>query len=106
MQKIVLTLALAAALSACAGPSSTGTAGGSASKADADRAIANAQAEIKKAGKMDALWSNTDGFLKQAEEAEKAGDNAKAVKLADKAAKHAQIAQAQAQSQTNAKPWY
>lgn len=105
--KIVLTMALAAALSACAGQSATrGEASGNVSKADVDQAIAHAQAEIKKAAKMDALWSNTEGYVKQAKAAESAGDNAKALKLANQAAKDAQVAQAQAESQKNAHPYY
>jgi flagellar basal body L-ring protein FlgH len=113
MKKIALLFALAGILSACAGTgtSTGGTApsakvSGKATQADAQSAIANAEAQIKAAKQKDALWSTTDKLLEDAQKAEKAGDNETAVKLAQKAAKQAMLAQHQAQEYANTQPHY
>jgi hypothetical protein len=95
------TLALSVLLVALAGCATGG--GPSATAADYDAVYKQAENEIKLAAKTGFLWNNTEGFLKQAEEAKKAGDFDKAVKLAKKALKEAQLAQQQAKDQASAK---
>ena len=90
MKKILSMLAIAA-LTGCAGVSVTD-------------AIANAEAEIRAAESREMLWSNTENLLAQAKAAQAAGDNKKAVKLAQQAALEARLAQQQAQA--NAQPYY
>ena len=58
-------------------------------------AIAAAKSENAQAKKMGAEWRDTGKLLKKAEAAMKAGDEAKAIKLADKARRQAEIAQKQ-----------
>jgi len=58
-------------------------------------AIAAAKSENAQAKKMGAEWRDTGKLLKKAEAAMKAGDEAKAIKLADKARRQAEIAQQQ-----------
>jgi len=55
-------------------------------------AIANAKAAMKKAKAVDYLWRDTGKFVKQAEKAAKKGDEAKAIKLANKARSQAELA--------------
>ena len=69
-------------VSGCASNSSNG---GSKASAEATTAITNANAAIKAAKGNDWIWRDTEKFAKQAQEAAAAGDNAKAIKLADKA---------------------
>jgi hypothetical protein len=92
MKKILSLLAIVA-LTGCAGVSVTD-------------AIANAEAEIKAAQNKDMLWSNTENLLAQAKTAQAAGDNKKAVELAQKAAQEAKLAQQQAQANATAQPYY
>ncbi len=75
-------------INGCASNSSNG---GSAS-AEATTAIANANAAIKSAKGNDWIWRDTEKFVKQASEAAAAGDNAKAIKLANKAQFEAEAA--------------
>ena len=75
-------------ISGCASNSSNG---GSAS-AEATTAITNANAAIKSAKGNDWIWRDTEKFVKQAKESADAGDNAKAIKLADKARFQAEAA--------------
>jgi len=65
------------------------------SQTTAASAIAAAKSENAQAKKMGAEWRDTGKLLKKAEAAMKAGDEAKAIKLADKAKRQAQIAQKQ-----------
>lgn len=51
----------------------------------ADKAIAAAAAACKKAASVGGEWRDVGKFIKQAKAAAKAGDDAKAIKLADKA---------------------
>lgn len=109
MKKLVLLFSLAALLSACAGqsdtkPSSPGAT--AASTSAVDQAIAQAEAEIKAAKDANALWSNTEKFLEDAQKAKAEGKNEEALKLANKAAKHAKLAQQQAKANMNARPHY
>ena len=69
-------------VSGCASNSSNG---GSKASAEATTAIANANDAIKTAKGNDWIWRDTEKFVKQAQEAAATGDNAKAIKLADKA---------------------
>jgi len=59
-------------------------------------AIAKAKAAMKKAKSMDYLWRDTGKVLKKAEKAAAKGDEAKAVKLANKARSQAEMAVKQA----------
>jgi hypothetical protein len=76
-------------VSGCASNSSNG---GSKASADATAAISNANDAIKAAKANDWIWRDTEEFVQQANEAAAAGDNAKAIKLADKARFEAEAA--------------
>ena len=82
----LLTIALLSVLFniGCAGPQEKG---GSASKAspEAMAAIKNASDAIKAAKANDWIWRDTESFLEEAQQAADQGDNATAIKLADKA---------------------
>lgn len=108
MKKLVLLFSFAALLSACAGQSgtkSTSTTAPAASSSSAvDQAIAQAEAEIKAAKEAKALWSNTEKFVEDAKAAKAEGKNEDALKLANKAAKHAKLAQQQAKENVNVRP--
>ncbi len=117
MKKLVLLFSFAALLSACAGqsgtkpsssagPAATTTTSPAASSSAVDQAIAQAEAEIKAAKGANALWSNTEQFLEDAKKAKADGKNEDALKLANKAAKHAKLAQQQAKENTNARPHF
>ena len=81
--RLLLTAVLSFWLvSGCASSSSNG---GSKASAEATTAIANANDAIKAAKGNDWIWRDTEKFAKQAGEAAAAGDNAKAIKLAEKA---------------------
>ena len=81
--KLLLTALLSLWLvSGCASNSSNG---GSKASAEATAAIANAEVAIKAAKGNDWIWRDTEKFLKEAQEAAATGDNAKAIKLAEKA---------------------
>ena len=66
--------------------------GGSSASADAAAAIANADDAIKVAKGNNWIWRDTEKFVTQANEAAAAGDNAKAIKLANKAQFEAEAA--------------
>ena len=78
--------------SGCAGQSTKG--GGSASKAspEATAAITNANDAIAIAKSNDWIWRDTETFLGQAQTAADAGDNAKAIMLAEQARLEAEAA--------------
>jgi hypothetical protein len=90
MKKILSILAIVA-LTGCAG-------------ASVKKAIANAEAEIKVAENRGMLWTTTENLLAEAKKAQVAGDNKKAVKLAQQAALEARLAQHQAQA--SGQPYY
>ncbi len=98
MKKTLFITALALALAGCA------------SSPENDKEymdlVAKAKAEIKLADQAGFTWRDSEKFLKQADEAMKAGDRDKAIKLVGKATKQAQLAQKQAKDNTNAKPAY
>jgi short-subunit dehydrogenase len=62
---------------------------------DAIAAIAGANAAIRNAKANDWIWINTEKFAKEAQAAADKGDNAVAIKLADKAKAEAENAIAQ-----------
>ncbi len=99
MKKTLLITAVAFTLAACASGEQ---------KAAADKEyqdlVANAKAEIKLADQAGYTWRDTEKFLKEADEAMKAGDRDKAMKLVKKATKQAQLAQKQAKENANVKP--
>jgi len=66
-------------------------------------AIAKAEAARKKAASVNGEWRDTGKFIKQAEEAAKAGDYSKAVKLANKAEAEGQLGYEQQVSQSELK---
>ena len=71
-----------------------------------ERAYTAAIAAVKKAAAVDNEWSPTDKLLKNAHKAAKAGDYAKAIKLADKAKFQGDMAYQQYLSQRNAGPHF
>ncbi len=95
MKKAIIFAALLA-LSACAGTQGPSY----------EEVVTQAKKEMKVAKSMDALWRDTGKFLKKADKAKKAGDDDKAMKLAKKALKQAQLAQAQGMAEMSAAPYY
>jgi hypothetical protein len=77
-------------INACAGQ--TTTPAGAQASPDAMTAIANASAAIDKAKANDWIWRDTEKFLDEARKAAESGDNATAIKLADKARQEAENA--------------
>ncbi|MEK6550733.1 MAG: hypothetical protein AAB329_05940 [Pseudomonadota bacterium] len=67
---------------------------------------AEAASEISLAKKTGFLWSNTENFVKKAEEDKNAGNIDDAIKGLKKAIREAKLAQAQAKEQANAKAPY
>lgn len=108
-----LTASLVFVLTACADMQSQPAAGKPATAAatvpaanpELDAIIANASGEIAKAKKV-GIWRDTEKYLKEAQEARAAGKIDEAMKLAKKALREAQLAQAQAASQADAAPVY
>jgi hypothetical protein len=98
---LVATIALAGAfgLAGCAGQGTKQAA--VADQASYEAALAEANAEVKKAKAANGAWRDMGKFLKQADEAAKAGDYAKAIKLADKVKFQAQMGQKQAAAEAN-----
>ncbi len=66
-----------------------------------DQVVAQAEKEIKLAKKANFLWRDTKKILKKSKKARENGDIDKALKLAKKALKQAQLAQQQAKDQAN-----
>jgi len=96
MKKTLFITTLALALAGCTG--------GSESDKEYTDLVAKAKAEIALANKTGFTWRDSEKFLKNADEAMKAGDRDKAIKLVGKATKQAQLAQKQAKDNANAKP--
>lgn len=106
MNKTLCVLALVAVFAAgCAGQA-TQQSGASTDSAAADKAIAEAKAEMKKTDEMHYLWTSTVAALKGAEKAKAEGDFKKAIKLADTAANQAKTAQQQAKDNMNPTVYY
>ncbi len=91
---------IAVVLGLAVGCASTPDDAADAGQTTAASAIAAAKSENAKAKKMGAEWRDTGKLLKKAEAAMQAGDEAKAIKLADKAKRQAQNAQKQARAET------
>ncbi|GMR03675.1 MAG: hypothetical protein BMS9Abin22_177 [Gammaproteobacteria bacterium] len=93
MRKVILVVLsmLAIALAGCA----------TAKYNEYDQVVAQANKEIKLAKKADFLWRDTKKILKKSQKARDDGDIDKALKLAKKALKQAQLAQKQAKDQAN-----
>ena len=72
-------------------------------KAVAQSAIAAAESARKKAASIDGEWRDTGKMIKKAQAALKAGDSAKAIKLAKKAEKQGKLGYEQAQAQQTLK---
>ncbi len=72
-------------------------------KAAAESAIATAESARKKAASIDGEWRDTGKMIKKAQAALKAGDSAKAIKLAKKAEKQGKLGYEQAQAQQTLK---
>ena len=68
-------------------------------KAAAESAIAAAESARKKAASVDGEWRDTGKMIKKAQAALKAGDSAKAIKLAKKAEKQGKLGYEQAHAQ-------
>jgi hypothetical protein len=107
MKKLLL-VAFATSVFAVGACASSG--GKDKAKAPADDAwakqVAAAEAGMKDLKKNEALWRDTGKFLKQAQEAHKAGDKAKADKLMKKVMTEIDLAGKQAEAEKNAGPWY
>ena len=78
--------------SGCADQSTKSEAAASQASPEATAAIANANDAIAIAKSNDWVWRDTEKFLGQAKAAAEAGDNAKAIKLANKAQFQAEAA--------------
>lgn len=92
------------ALAGCASWRSSGSSAGAAAAPGGqsfDALAARAEEEIKLANKTGFLWTNTEKFLADAKEAQKAGDTDKAMTLAKKALDEAVLAQQQAKANAN-----
>lgn len=98
MKKTLFITTLALALAGC-------TTGPADDKEYTDL-VAKAKAEIKLADQTGFTWRDSEKFLKDADEAMKAGDRDKAIKLVGKATKQAQLAQKQAKDNANVKPTF
>jgi len=72
-------------------------------KAAAESAIAAAESARKKAASIDGEWRDTGKIIKKAKAALKAGDSAKAIKLAKKAENQGKLGYEQAQAQQTLK---
>jgi hypothetical protein len=100
---LAASFTLALALSGCAQQETKSSAAPAPSDPAAayEMAKANATAAQKKAASVGGEWRDTGKMMKEAEEAAKAGDYAKAKALADKATFQYQAGYEQAQSQKN-----
>lgn len=99
MKKIILTAVSVAfiSLAGCAGTDSGPS---------YNELLAQAQAEMAKAKKVDHLWRHTGKLVKKAKAARADTNTPKAKKLLKKAITQAKLAQAQAKDQAKASPIY
>jgi hypothetical protein len=100
--KTVLAM-LTLALGLLAGPASVLAGGTKADAAMAADTIAKAEAARKQAASVNGEWRDTGKFIKQAQQAAKAGEHDKAVKLAKKAEQEGRLGYAQQVSQSELK---
>jgi formate-dependent nitrite reductase cytochrome c552 subunit len=101
IKKLILVAfaSTAFALGACASD------GGASNDAFAKQ-VADAKSSIKELKADEALWRDTEKFLKQAEEAQAAGDSEKANKMLKKVQFEIDAARKQFESQKDAGPTY
>ena len=95
IKKTLLSLAITSALALSGAALAAG-------QADFDKAYAAATAAVKKAAAMKNEWRDSGKLLKKAQKAAKAGDFAKAIKLAKAAEFQGRMAQEQALANANA----
>ena len=88
-QLAIVVLAFGVAAGCASSPKETAAPGPS---AEATQAIDGAKAAIAQAASVDWLWRDTEQFLAEAEAAAAEGDNATAIKLANKARDEAELA--------------
>jgi hypothetical protein len=93
--KLLITAILSMWLINGCAEQATKTDGGSMASPEATAAIASAGSAIKAAKANNWIWRDTETFLKEAQESADKGDNAAAVKLANKAKFQAEAAVAQ-----------
>ena len=108
MKKLAITIVVATifAITGCSLFSSGGGGGGGSASPAAAAAIDAAESAIKKAGSVDGLWRDTASkILKSAKDAAAKGDDANAIKMANKAKFQAEMGYQQAMSQEKAGPW-
>jgi hypothetical protein len=80
----------------------SGSAGADEDKTRAESAIADAEAARKKASEVGGEWRDTGKMIKQAEDAVKAGEYAKAISLANTAKRQGELGYAQAMGEKDA----
>ena len=73
-------------------------------KTNYERVLGEAQAAFDKSNMMKGAWLTAEDALDDAKKAAEAGDWEKAMKLANKAKAHSEIAQEQAMAEANATP--
>ncbi len=94
MKKMLFTVVISLALAGCYSTPA---------EVEYDNLAAEAASEINLAKKTGFLWSNTEKFVKKAEEDKNAGKLDDAIKGLKKAIREAKLAQIQAKEQANAK---
>ena len=97
MKKIIISSALALAISGLVG---------CASGPSFKDVVAEAEKEMKVAKKMNYLWRDASKILKKAKKARSNGTSKKAMKLAKKALSQAKMAQLQAKAEANPRVRY
>jgi len=101
MSKVLLALTTAAVLglAGCATQPETGSAAATATKgaisADAQAALAKAQADVKMAKEKNALWTTAETAVKAAEAAAEKGDSETVIKQSKLASEHVKLGIAQ-----------
>lgn len=93
MNRLVLYTVLCVVIGGCAGVPVTD-------------AITQAEAEVRRADSLGMLWTTTEKLLADAKAAQQAGDQDKALALAQKAEREARLAQAQAEANATVTPDY
>ena len=102
-QSVIAAEKKAAPKAETAGKAAAKSAESSDDNSAAESAIAAAESARKKAASVDGEWRDTGKIIKKAEAALKAGDTAKAIKLAKKAEKQGKLGYEQAQAQQELK---
>jgi len=106
MKKLAITIVVATIIIAINGCSLFRSGGGSNASPAAAAAIDDAESAIKKASSVDGLWRDTASkIITSAKDAAAKGDDATAIKMANKAKFQAEMGYKQAMSQEKAGPW-